>query len=288
MNNDIAVSSIVTIPIKLLLVGYLASTFSFSKKFAQYALISFFVLLAGLFTISDGSPFFNSEILNRNETIAYLLAIIYIIPDSRSKLRLRLLVILIIASFLVQSRQLFVGFLFSIIIYFFINYKDFFKYGLFVIIFSFLFLNFFSNIFFKNLDEYNQRRYDFSKIEERTRGDRIRYFNIMFGLENYTKSPLIGQGTGSYVRANPLNRVAHNSFVTSLYENGIIGLVLFLLLLYKSIPPRYNKLSFIIFFIMIGQLFFIESMGKFFIYIYFIKSFLFYKEKNLKLANDKS
>ena len=88
----------------------------------------------------------------------------------------------------------------------------------------------FNEYYFEGLDDYNQRRFNLDEIEERTRGDRIRYYNIIYGLEEFSDNPIIGHGTGSFIRSNPLNRVSHNSYITSLYENGIIGLLLLLYL----------------------------------------------------------
>ena len=228
--------------------------------------------MIGLFTISDGSYFFDVQLLNRNETIAYLLAIIYLIPSINNKLKIYLLIILILSSFVVQSRQILIGLVFSVLIFSLTNFRKFIKYIPLILVLIFSFIYYFNNIYYNNLDEYNKRRYEFSSVESRTRADRIRFFNLVWGYENSLKSPLIGQGTGSYVRLNPLDKVAHNSYLTAFFENGIIGLTLFLFLLYTAKPDRKDILSNLIFFIMIGQILFIESIGKFFIYLYLMKS----------------
>lgn len=280
INQNISLTAIFTIPMKLALVKYIASGIIYSKKYIQLSKISFIILMFGLLLFSDGSPFFSIEILNRNETIAYLLALVYIIPDKKNRLRIILLSILLFSSFIVQSRQLIVGIAFSILIFMIINYKYFKKYTHVIFFLGIVFYLLFNNIFLSTLDEYNKNRYSFSSIEDRTRSDRMRFFNILYAFNNLDKSPLIGQGSGSFIRANPLKRVSHNSYVTSIYENGIIGFILFLLLLYKSIPDKNKWLSFFIFFVMVGQLFFIESIGKFFIYMYFVKSYI--EDSNVK------
>lgn len=272
VNNNISLTSIATVPLKFILIIYLAKHTVDSKLYSQICLLLFIFLLVGLFTISDGSNLFDIQLLNRNETIAYLLAIIYLIPNSYKKLRINLLVILILASFFVQSRQIVVGLIFSLIIFFFLNFRKFIRYLPLIFIIAFSSIYYFNNIYFSNLDEYNKRRYEFSSIESRTRADRIRFFNLIWGLENSSKSPIIGQGTGSYVRLNPLDKVAHNSYLTTYFENGIIGLTLFFFLLYYAKPKKEDVLSNFIFFIMIGQILFIESIGKFFIYLYLMKS----------------
>ena len=244
INSNISLTSVITVPLKLLIVGSFAKSINFSKKYTQLCVITFFILLLGLLFISDGSPFYNIEILNRNETIAYLLALIYLIPNVKSKLRIGLLFILVIASFMVQSRQLIFGLLFSLFIFGIVNFRVFIKYVPIVVILAIIFAYSFNNFYFNNLDDYNKRRYEFSSIESSTRGDRIRYFNIFWGLENSLTSPIIGQGTGSYVRLHPLEKVAHNSYITSFFENGIVGFLLFLLIIFKSLPKKNDKFSF--------------------------------------------
>lgn len=278
INSNISLTSIITVPLKFLLVGYFAKNINFSKKYIQLSVITFFIILSGLLFISDGSPFYEIKILNRNETITYLLALIYLIPNIRSKLRIVLLIVLVMASFMVQSRQLIFGLLFSSLIYGIVNFRVFIKYTPVVVIFAIIFTYLFNNFYFNNLDDYNKRRYSYSSVESSTGGDRARYFNIFWGLENSLTSPIIGQGTGSYVRLHPLEKVAHNSFITSFFENGIIGLILFLCVIFKSLPKKTNRLSFFIFFTMVFSLMFIESIGKFAIYLYFIKSSMHLKE----------
>ena len=271
INDNVSFTSIISVPLKLILVSYLANKIVLSKKYVQIAVITFSLLLLGLITISDGSPFYEIGILNRNETISYLLAIIFLLPDSRNKLRFYLLFLLLISSFIVQSRQLVAGIAISSLIYGFVFFKKSLKYIPLLLIFAFLSLTLF-NYYYSGLDSYNKRRYEFSSIEDRTRGDRIRYLNILWGLENSINSIFIGHGSGSYVRLNPYNKVAHNSYITLLFENGIIGLGLFSFLLVDSKPLKSNKMGFFNFFIMVTQLFFIESIGKFAIYLYFLKS----------------
>ena len=270
INDEVSFTSIISVPLKLILVSYLANKIVLSKKYVQIAVITFSLLILGLITISDGG-ISDIHLLNRNETISYLLALIFLLPDSRNKLRLYLIFLLLISSFIVQSRQLVIGITFSSLIYGFIYFKKSLKYIPVLLVFGFLSVTLF-NYYYSGLDSYNKRRYEFSSIEDRTRGDRIRYLNILWGLENSTNSIFIGHGSGSYVRLNPYNKVAHNSYITLLFENGIIGLGLFIFLLIDSKPMKSDKMSFYIFFIMVAQLFFIESIGKFAIYLYFLKS----------------
>ena len=86
------------------------------------------------------------------------------------------------------------------------------------------------------------------------------------GIRKFFKKSNYWTRNSSYVRLNPLDKVAHNSYLTTYFENGIIGLTLFFFLLYNA-KPKEDVLS-NLFFIMIGQILFIESIGKFlFIYI---------------------
>ena len=232
-----------------------------------------------MLTISDASLFFEIELLNRNETIAYLLGVIYLIPNTKNKLKINLLIILILTSFVVQSRQIVVGLILAFIIFSFLNFRKTLKYVPLIVIISISLTYYFTNVYYSNLDQYNKRRYEISSMESRTRADKYRFFNLVWGIENSSKSLVIGQGTGSYVRLNPLKKVSHNSYLTSLFENGIIGLILLLILFFKSKPNKQDKLAIFIFIIMMGQIIFIESIGKFFIYLYFMKSIKNNKEQ---------
>lgn len=280
VNSNISLTSIVTVPLKLLLVGYLAKSTNITSNFIVLNILTFILILGGLLFLSDGSPFNQIHVLNRNETITYLLALIFLLPSSKSELRLILLLTLIISSFIVQSRQMIVGLLFSSLIYGIVNIREVMKYGPAIVLIVFISIYWFNNVYFNNLDDYNKRRYSFSSIESSTGGDRVRYYNVFWGIENAARSPIIGQGTGSYARLHPLNKVAHNSFITAFFENGILGLSLFICLIFNSLPSRSDKLSFFIYTMMFASLFFIESMGKFAIYLYFTKSMM--KLENVK------
>jgi len=61
-------------------------------------------------------------------------------------------------------------------------------------------------------------------------GGRFRFWNA--GLEAFAQKPLLGYGTGGFIRAiypilGPESLVAHNSFISLLVEQGLLGLLLY-------------------------------------------------------------
>ena len=91
---------------------------------------------------------------------------------------------------------------------------------------------------------------------------------ILFGLRGFLENPF-GHGVASFIASNPFNLVAHNFYVTSVYELGIFALVFIATILKAiknvtaSVPlgPRAVLINIIVlsFFI---QLLFIGALGK--------------------------
>ena len=70
-----------------------------------------------------------------------------------------------------------------------------------------------------------------SDISRLSFGGRVKFW--VAGLEAFTHKPLMGYGTGGFVRAiypilGSVSLVAHNSFISLLVEEGIVGLLLYL------------------------------------------------------------
>ena len=70
-----------------------------------------------------------------------------------------------------------------------------------------------------------------SDISRLSFGGRFKFW--VAGLEAFTHKPLMGYGTGGFVRAiypilGSVSLVAHNSFISLLVEEGIVGLLLYL------------------------------------------------------------
>lgn len=69
-----------------------------------------------------------------------------------------------------------------------------------------------------------------SDISRLSFGGRFKFW--VAGLEAFTQKPLMGYGTGGFVRAiypilGSVSLVAHNSFISLLVEEGIVGLLLY-------------------------------------------------------------
>lgn len=286
--REISYSAIVTIPLKFGLALSL-SRISLSAKYVQnLILIQFLVLVLLLLLMSDGSPFNSLHFMNRNETIAYILATIFLVK--RDKFKLILLAILIVLSFVVQSRQIVFATVVGGVIYMLVHMS--WKRRIYTLIIALPIIymgHHVYNKFLGSLSVYEARRYSIiTPVEERTHGDRVRYENIMFGLKNFKQSPLLGQGAGSYIRDNPYNKVAHNYYVTALYESGLIGLFLFLLLIifmFKTV--RKQRIETLILMIMLVELNFIEALGKWFFFIYIIKCIHLYEYQKLDSYGNK-
>jgi O-antigen ligase len=72
-----------------------------------------------------------------------------------------------------------------------------------------------------------------TEVEDLSLGGRFRLWKA--GLRAFAESPIIGYGTGGFVRAitpqlGTGSQVAHNSFISVLVEEGLIGLILYLLM----------------------------------------------------------
>lgn len=279
--NQIAITSIITMPAKFILAVYLANNQKVNYDNSKIILLSYITLGILLLTISDAFLVNNYGILNRNETIVYMLSMVFL--SDNKKHQKYLFFILIILAFIVKSRQLIVSSIFSIIFLLPILIKTSKKniLGLFLIIGLIIFSK---DYFFQNLNEYEIRRFSFeTNISERTRSDKIRLNNILWGIDKFTERPIIGHGTGSYLRNNPDNKVAHNFVITLLYENGIIGLLLFVLLLIKIRPPSLKNEFFqtYLFMTFIFGMLFIEVLAKLPFYLFLFKTEYLKKQINL-------
>ena len=70
-------------------------------------------------------------------------------------------------------------------------------------------------------------------LEPSNRADKQRLANIIQSYEGFIESPIIGNGPTSFIRNNPYNKVAHNTYASTLYELGLVGIIVLLMLLKK-------------------------------------------------------
>jgi hypothetical protein len=280
-SNSISYTASFTVGLKLFLTYFLfrEQINSLSLLITGLNLYIFFTIV--LVAFSDGAIFFPTEYFNRNETLGYLLMSVFIIDEKYNTIRILLLLVLVCLTFVVESRQILVS---MVIVSFFtvffsrrisISYKIF--GGLFAVVFILIVIP----VIYSGYDDYTLRRYnifyeaielDFESITESkdvTQGDKYRILNIISGFQGWLRSPFFGHGLGSYVRLNEFGKVAHNTYVTILFEGGLVLFSVFIYLIYYFSRHLNHYLNFLIFFTMLVSLNFIESLGKLPIYIFF-------------------
>jgi hypothetical protein len=283
INSNISYSAPITICFKILFV-YLISRHGLSDFYLKsIGIFSFIVLTSGLLLLSDGTPFYEVEVLNRNETLSYMLAAVFFIPENRIKLRTLLASALLFLSFIVGSRQIAISFILALFILLFFKSKYNFLYKIAIIFIVILIFNFGFQYYLTTIDDYNFRRYNFFSYindyeqlldittnKDITQGDKYRILNIISGIQGWVNSPLLGNGLGSYIRLNEFGKVAHNTYITLLFEGGILLLGLFFYIIKSFIPTKFSFFTLLIFVTMLINLNFIEAIGKYTIYLFFI------------------
>lgn len=285
-------NSLFTIPAKLIVGAIIASHMLASKIDRRHVLlvdINIFIFLFIELFLSDASPFYNFELFNRNETLAYISCLfclratcIYLGNFGRFNYIFQVMVpfiILFICAIVVESRQASMAalaFISSYYLFASINKAALFRRGL---VFSGLFFILISIFLTIEISGYSGTRIQtLQTFEPSNRADKQRLANLVQSYEGFKESPILGKGPTSFIRNNPFNKVAHNTYATTIYELGLLGIfVLFLIfkkllsvLFIKTYDERsrlFTKLiaSFSIFFMF--QSIFIESLPKAPIYV---------------------
>jgi O-antigen ligase len=306
-SGNIALNSSISIPLKIMMSIFIYKSLkinNFSRLDYINVYLVFLLLSVGAIFFSDGSPFFSFEYLNRNETLNYMIPLLMLITiysfkhNRYRKLLYSAYSILLFTSIIVQSRQAILGVLLGLLIYIF-----FFKKGRkFLLIFVFFVISYvsvFNNTFNSQLfaDKYtNQRISTVVSLSPNTRSDEVRLQLIYTGMEGFLGSPIFGNGLQSFKSDNEYGKVAHNSYISTLYEFGTIGVLLILvffkqyfyqLVSLKRGANKYSQLLIIPVTAFYVQLFFIESFGKYPLYIvipiiYYILSSEFYSRSFLR------
>ncbi len=280
-SNPVSYTAVLTVGLKIFLVYYL---FILQIK-PRHLLITgsalFIIFGIILVAFSDGAIIYPTDYFNRNETLAYLLMSIFLIDEKFFKTRSFLLLVLVFLTFIVQSRQIVISFGVVLFLSIFFSNKISKVYKMYIILFVMLFVLTFIPFMYSQFDDYTLRRYnvffefgelDLSNVKlnkDVTQGDKYRILNILSGLEGWLNSPIYGHGLGSYVRLNEFGKVAHNSYVTLLFEGGLVLFSTFIYLIYYYSRYINEYLTSVIFFSMLVSLNFIESLGKLPVYFYF-------------------
>lgn len=292
-------NSLLTIPARIIVVGFIFYTLTRERYswwwsyIINFNLVVYFILLL---LLSDASPFFNFELFNRNELMAYTAALLALrlvnlskVPYARVMFKTSVywgtICIILFMGFLGQSRQAIISVLLMVLVLYVLSSRN--KLALVgkglaaATMLSMLVVGV-SQI---ELDGYQGARLaTIQSLEPSTRGDKQRLANIYQGFEGVKERPVFGNGATSFVRDNEFGKVAHNTYVSTAYEFGLVGLMLLLLLLFKMLTVlsiRSENKNFemsahalgglLVFFV--TQINFIESFAKAPIYIFILCSF---------------
>lgn len=243
-------------------------------------ILTLYILLLFSLTIFFGekSPLTSLGLYNANESINYLLAlwILLLIMDYNSVHTSKSLtkykwpfVCIVIISIMLISRQGLIISTFYLMLVIFCDSKIKKLYRISVLLISIITV-YYVLIYLNSLDEYTLRRIAVITTGEiTTRSDLKRFDLVMFGINGFWQYPF-GHGLQSFVRDNPSGYVAHNFYVTVLYEFGILGLLLLVWFFTKLIWVMRNSLLRnndtlginILIFTFCIQLIFIGALGK--------------------------
>ena len=290
--SSISYTASLTVSLKILCVVAVTSGSIriFHMKIISIMLFVIFSFL--LLFLSDGSPIFQTDWFNRNETISYSLAAIFIMPERYNKWRWSMLFFLLLFSFVVHSRQIVLSFVFGLVVMTFFATKVSLRYKILILVCFVMVSVFGYKLYLSGLDEYDARRYsifsninllEIDELESNTtitQGDKFRVLNILSGFKGWMDSPLLGNGIGSYVRYNEFGKVAHNTYITLLFEGGLMFVLLFIYILRRAVDKKLRFLTYLLVFVILFNLNFIEAFGKFTIYLFFIG--LSYHKKYLR------
>jgi hypothetical protein len=307
-SGNVTLNASITIPSKIMMSIFIYKSLKinrFSRLDYIIVYLAFFLLSIGVIFLSDGSPFFSFEYLNRNESLNYMIPLLMLITiysfkhNFYRKLLYSAYAILLFTSIIVQSRQVILGLLVGFLIYIII-FKSGRLFFVMFVIFSISYIAAFNNNIFNSqlfTDEYaNQRLSTVIHLSPDTRADKERLNHIFTGVKGFLDNPILGNGFQSYRNNNEYGKVAHNSYITALYELGTIGVLLIIVFIKKYINQlislkkgsgKYSQLLIIPVTAFYFQLFFIESFGKYPLYImipimYYILSSEFYNRPFLR------
>jgi len=240
-------NSLFTVPAKIMVGAIIATHMLSSELNRKHILLLDINILIFIFIeifLSDASPFFSFEFFNRNETLAYISCLfclrstcIYIgkIGDFNFLKNVFIPFLIIFScAIIVQSRQASLAALVFIATYYLassINKKLLVRRGILTLGLFGILLSFFSTI---EVSGYaGSRIQTLQTLEPSNRADQQRLANIIQSYEGFKESPIIGNGPTSFIRNNPFNKVAHNTFASTLYELGMVGLIVLFMLFKK-------------------------------------------------------
>ena len=235
--SDIYSTGYITLPLKVIIIPFIVFYFKCNqiKSTEVYLCVT---ALAGAYFFVEGNPIAPVQALNKNEFGHYLLCFFCLLSFSFlntnkninwKKTGISFMIIIVIVGVTLFSRQFLVSVILGLIfVYIRFNLFSLAKVAL------ILFASYFSVQFIAEnvLNGYNQRRLKFfTSSSDMTRADLHRYENIIWGVEEFLKAPWIGYGLGSFRANSPTGLVAHNTYLSAIYELGLLGLGAILLII---------------------------------------------------------
>lgn len=302
------VNSMITIPARILVVGVICSDLAktrYSRTAAFVTNFNIFIFFLLLIFLSGVLPIAYAELFNRNELMAYTSALLALRVVNLSKVGAQRVVswaslfwltagCLLFMAFVGQSRQALIASAIMIFVIYIVTSKN--NVALLgrVVIGSLFIATLFLAISNITLDGYQGARLQtLQTFEPATSADRQRLANIFQGIEGARDKPIFGNGATSFIRNNEFKKVAHNTYVSTVYEFGVVGLLVLIGILLRMLKPMFiNKVSInfqraalvvgglSVYFM--AQIVFIESYAKAPIYILMMCSFyILHRSKDL-------
>lgn len=248
-------NSLLTIPAKLIVGAIIASQMLTAKIDRRHILLIDINILVFLFIevfLSDASPFFNLDLFNRNETLAYISCLfclratcIYLGNFGKFRITSQVLVpflVLFICALVVQSRQASMAAIAFVISFYLLNSINKIIFFRRVALISGLFAILISIFLTIEISGYAGTRIQtLQTFEPSNRADKQRLANIVQSYEGFKESPILGKGPTSFIRNNPYNKVAHNTYASTLYELGLLGIFVLFLIFKKLLSSVFIK-----------------------------------------------
>ena len=291
------INSLITITIKIIFVGIVCSNYINQKTHPLILpLINLNVFIYILFLIFLSGLYSSLEFFNRNELILYSCALLALRSLALYKTHLikrislipyylSTVPILFFMGLIGQSRQALVASVFMALSIYIVSSKTVFHFfsKSFVALLAIISLGAF--VLDLELDGNQGARLEtITTLDPSTRADIHRLNNIIQGFEGFIEKPVLGHGSTSFRRNNMHGKVAHNTYISTAYELGIIGIIILvsvLIYMSKTLFIKSNNINFqrssvmigglVVFFIV--QVAFIESLPKAPLYIFMLVTF---------------
>lgn len=246
-----AYSSSITIPLRFMVAAYVINLLSSNaKKKLPVGIIAIAALLQlGIAIIFSGvvMPGDDFDLFNRNSAGGYLVlfVLIYSVATKMTIIRQHVIYISLgLILYIIDSRQLMLGTILSYFIFNLIGLRKIYgskliKKGILLIVSTGVIVSFISLIVINSQDkDYASARLStITSFEPQTRADRIRYHNVIQGIDGFYKSPILGYGPKSFRINNEFDRTAHSTPISVIYEFGLVGFCILLFVLITLLKP---------------------------------------------------